>query len=431
MRFVLLLVALLGVVNAATVQILPNFEMNGCTPPSLNPPFGLGGPVQGWTVVALPSTDVTAFASSPQNGNFGIPVVPGIAAPDLCSGLVEPEGIYTFTPNSFTNVAGINTPQTFTLSAYVACRHDSNPAPCLFSILATINGSPVSIPFAQGGVVPAGAIFTPSLSFQLQTAEIIFNPATDIISIQVVVPTGGDGLITQVSMTFEAVMEGDPHLDFGFTTLDFIGAPHRVYNIISSPSLQINAFLANQQTGPHSFIPGPMMTKIAAFTADHVLIFNAGGHFEEEKGFMTLDGEKVEDGSSIDIDNLSVSFQLTGGIRSKELGFKSETDNIVAIGHIMIQGEWSFQVFFIENHFDPHHPDVPTSSAYFRRFLDAKAALLDDKIQASGVLGSGLNVNLNDKTRSLKDWKMEGTENEYEVKDGLLGTDFAFNKFAV
>ena len=173
------------------------------------------------------------------------------------------------------------------------------------------------------------------------------------------------------------------------------------------------------------------MTQIVAFSPDHVLIFNAGGKFEGEKGFLSLDGEKIENGSSVNIDDLSVSFELTGGMKSKELGLKSEIDKVFAIGHVLIPGKWSFQIFFIENHFNHLHPDLPSSSPYFQRFLDAKAALLDDSLPVSGILGSGLNINLNDKTRSLNDWKFEGTEKEYELKDGLFGTDFSFNKFSV
>ncbi len=242
MRFVLLLVAFLGVVHAATVQILPNHEMNGCSPAGVVTQFGLAGPLQDWTVTLLPSTDITSFSSTSQDGNFDVPEPPEIASPDLCSGLVEPGGQYSFTPNFFINVNGINTPQTFTLSAYFACRNQGNSNPCLFAISVNRGGSPEIIPFSQGGQITPGAISTPQFAFQLQTAEFLFNPATDTISIMANIPSPNSGLMTEITMTFEAVMEGDPHLDFGFTTLDFIGSPNRVYNIISSPSLQVSLF---------------------------------------------------------------------------------------------------------------------------------------------------------------------------------------------
>ena len=167
--------------------------------------------------------------------------------------------------------------------------------------------------------------------------------------------------------------------------------------------------------------------KIAAFlTSDHTIIANAGGVFKDEKGFLTIDGVKVEEGSPIQVDDLSVSFQ-TVRLTAKELGMQGN-DRIVGIAHIVLQGSYSFDVFFVENHFNPLKPEQESSGLYFRRFIDIKVSLLDPELRPHGIIGQTAHLRPEDKGRSLDDWKIEGTESQYRV-DGLMGKDFAFNKF--
>jgi len=67
---------------------------------------------------------------------------------------------------------------------------------------------------------------------------------------------------------------------------------------------------------------------------------------------------------------------------------------------------------------------------FAHRFLDLSASVLDDELSPTGVLGQ-THVSAKDKARSIKDWKMQGTEDDYKLNDGVLGSDFAFNKFRV
>ncbi len=170
------------------------------------------------------------------------------------------------------------------------------------------------------------------------------------------------------------------------------------------------------------------MKTVAMFTPDHTLIFSSGGVFKNETAFVTLDGLQVTEGSTLSVDNLSVSFHLTGGVKAKDLGLHYD-DQVVAISRVVIEKEWSFQLFFIENHFNALHHDLPSASKYYRRFIDCDVSLLDSSIEAAGVLGQTLHFKAQDKERSLKDWTMKGRESQFEIKDGLLGSDFAFNMF--
>jgi len=170
------------------------------------------------------------------------------------------------------------------------------------------------------------------------------------------------------------------------------------------------------------------MKTVAMFTQDHTLIFHSGGVFKNETAFVTLDGVQVTEGSTLSVDNLSVSFHLTGGVKAKDLGLHYD-DQVVAISRVVIKGEWAFQLFFIENHFNLAHPNRISTSKYYRRFIDCDVSLLDSGIEAAGVLGQTLHFKAQDKERSLKDWTMKGKEDQFEIKDGLLGTDFGFNMF--
>lgn len=171
------------------------------------------------------------------------------------------------------------------------------------------------------------------------------------------------------------------------------------------------------------------MKIISFLTADHTVIVNAGGVFQDDVGFVSFDGVKMKDGEKIVVDGLTVSFSTTRA-SAKDFGMKGD-DQIAAICHFTLEGLFDFQLFLIENHFNPVHPEIPSKSLYYRRFIDFNAALLDQERECHGILGQTARLQSGDRERSLKDWKIEGTEQDYIVTDGLLGKDFAFNKFAV
>jgi len=115
---------------------------------------------------------------------------------------------------------------------------------------------------------------------------------------------------------------------------------------------------------------------------------------------------------------------------SRQLRLKGE-DNIVAVVHIEIEDSFSFQVFMIENHGDPRFPDRPSTSLYYRRFLDISASILDPTRSPHGIIGQTARIdpNINNQERSTKKWSFQGVESNYELKDGLKGKRFSFNKF--
>ena len=171
------------------------------------------------------------------------------------------------------------------------------------------------------------------------------------------------------------------------------------------------------------------MKIIASLTPDHTILANAGGSSINDSGFVSVDGVKVEEGEKVVTeDGISISFEKVN-TNSKTLGLGSD-DHIAAISHIEIEGSYRFTVYFVENHFNPLHPERESTNPFFRRYLNMKSALLDDSRAPHGVLGQ-THVQGEDKKRSINSWKMEGTEEDYELKDGVLGSDFAFNKFRV
>ena len=178
----------------------------------------------------------------------------------------------------------------------------------------------------------------------------------------------------------------------------------------------------------YKFIPGPVMMIIAILTPNHTILANAGGSSISDSGFVSVDGMKVGEGEKVVTeDGISISFGKISA-SARDLGLDSN-DHIAATSHIEIEGSYRFTVFFVENGRYRLLPDVWLTK-FARRYLDLSAVLLDDSRAPHGVLGQ-THLKGEDKKRSTKDWKMEGTEEDYMLKDGVLGSDFAFNKFRV
>ena len=170
------------------------------------------------------------------------------------------------------------------------------------------------------------------------------------------------------------------------------------------------------------------MMIIAILTPNHTILANAGGHFKNDTGFVSVDGVKVGEGEKVVTeDGVSVSFEKISAW-ARDLGLDSDS-HIAATSHIEIEGSYRFTVYFVEKGRDPRHYDQWLTK-FARRFLDLSLSLLDDSRSPHGILGQ-THLRGEDKKRSIKDWKMEGTEEDYELKDGVLGSDFAFNKFRV
>ena len=195
-------------------------------------------------------------------------------------------------------------------------------------------------------------------------------------------------------------------------------------------TMQLNTVLGRQRTGPHSFIAGNVMKTIAALTPLHTIIADAGGSFKNDTAFVTLDGVNVERGSTITVDNLSITFESLDNVNARDFGIDSD-DRFAGKCHIIVEGTYDITIFMIENHFNPLKPEQDSRSDYYRRFLDIRAALNDESRTPQGVLGQTSRISPQDKGRSLKDWKIVGSENDYKLNDGIIGHDFTFNKFSV
>jgi len=170
------------------------------------------------------------------------------------------------------------------------------------------------------------------------------------------------------------------------------------------------------------------MNVVSFLTSSHTIIANAGGTSIVDAGFISVDGTKLSDGSTIVVDNISVSFHTT---RLEDRVLEPGTnDHIAAVAHILFEESYSFDVFFIENGRDRLLPDRWVTK-FARRFLDINASLLDLRRSPHGILGQTAHLRPEDKGRSIKDWKIEGNESDYELLDGVLGKDFTFNRFAL
>ncbi len=171
------------------------------------------------------------------------------------------------------------------------------------------------------------------------------------------------------------------------------------------------------------------MMIIAVLTPNHTILANAGGHFKNDTGFVSVDGVKVGEGEKVVTeDGVSISFEKISSW-ARDLGLDSD-DHVAATSHIEIEGSYRFTVYFVENHFNPHKPEQESSGLFYRRFINLAAVLLDDSRAPHGILGQ-THLRGEEKKRPIKDWKMEGTEDDFKLKDGVLGSDFAFNKFRV
>jgi hypothetical protein len=169
------------------------------------------------------------------------------------------------------------------------------------------------------------------------------------------------------------------------------------------------------------------MTMMAFLTQHHNIIINSGGFFKDEIGFVTIDKKKLLDGQtrSFADDGLKVTYKKLQ-TTSKEQGIVGN-DKMVGLVEIILEGLYQFDVYFVENHGNPLRPHQGTDSKWYRRFLNIKPALLDPERRPHGILGQ--TAVPPSKDRSLKDWQIQGSDNDYIVHDGLTGKKFAFNQF--
>ena len=170
------------------------------------------------------------------------------------------------------------------------------------------------------------------------------------------------------------------------------------------------------------------MKNIAFMTSNHTVIVHSGGFFKNDTGFITFDGALMKEGTTIALDGINVSYHATKA-DTEDFGMKGG-HKIVGVCRFNLEGVYLFDVYLIENHFNPLFPDRESHSQYYRRFLDFNAAIIDQSRDPHGILGQTAHIRPQDKGRSLINWDIDGTAVDYLVKDGLTGSKFQFNRFA-
>jgi len=226
--FVVVLSTLAAVVLAQT-QILPNPDMDGCGSAASG-----SSPLIGWTALRNGVDDTEDRSINVASPSFFLEQGTGPAS-DTCTAWFGGVATLVLTPNSFVNAAGITSPSLFTFSGWFACDTASSIESCSFSLLINEDLS-----------IPLGTIEASNPApFEQFTTQITFNPSSDSFSIVGNAPSDDlFGYVTQALLTFDETIEGDPHINLGFMKFDFEGQPNRIYNLISSPSLQVILFFS-------------------------------------------------------------------------------------------------------------------------------------------------------------------------------------------
>jgi len=184
----------------------------------------------------------------------------------------------------------------------------------------------------------------------------------------------------------------------------------------------MNAEFGLQQKGENSFIDGPVMKKIVFMTRNHSIIIDSGGKKREEKGFILFDGKMMKEGEIIEMEELSVSFH-SAKVNSKKFGLNGK-DFIDSVCRFVLKSKYSFDVFLVENGRDFLLPDI-WLTLFPRRFLDFNSSVFDPFLLPHGILGQTFRPLLSVDSK----WMIEGTEDDYRLKDGFMGSDFTFNRF--
>jgi len=217
-----------------------------------------------------------------------------------------------------------------------------------------------------------------------------------------------------IALTVPAAATGDPQI-YGIQGQEFQvhGIPDEVFNMVSSPSLQVNAhfaFLTSGQcdnftacyTHPGTYID---ITAFSTSSGDHVRV--QAGSIKEGLRVFINEVEKMVSSHTHTVGSLSVVFEAQRKVvvQSTELIF-----NIYGSDH----------------------------------FMNLESGLLDEKLMAKGgklvKVAPGQVVYPEIALHGLlgQTWKnveysdgsdIEGSVADYQVQDGLYGSDFVFNKF--
>lgn len=233
-------------------------------------------------------------------------------------------------------------------------------------------------------------------------------------------PTPGTGSI-----------EGDPHfVGFEGQQFDFQGHPGRIYNLISDFDLQVNALYGIQQNTASTFSGGPILDNIAIFTATEKVLIQSGGSNIGTTYSILYNNAVLTEGALLGT-NLLVSFTTVKDKLASDYGFNGD-DRVFAVVSVEYTGVYKFLIYIIEN--GRLADGSAFEKAYAHRFLDLNSQIIELSRDPDGVLGQTYTPDVvgtrNVKTRTLAPrFQLKGTTADYEVKDGIYGKDFTYNKF--
>ncbi|KCV72364.1 hypothetical protein H696_01757 [Fonticula alba] len=189
----------------------------------------------------------------------------------------------------------------------------------------------------------------------------------------------------------------DPHF-MGFNGADyyFEGEAGRSYNIVSDRDVQVNA----QFTRLHN-LKGTYMGRVSILVGSHMIGFDP--HFG-----AYIDGESLADGASIEMSNVDIMYEVVDA--RPRLTVRTPAWQFVARAKI-------------------------EKGLVAESYINLHASVVGMPTDPHGILGQTARFLLEkrapgSKPEQVRNFSVEGEEPDYELKDGLFGTDFTFNKFS-
>jgi hypothetical protein len=331
----------------------------------------------------------------------------------------EPHGLEVY--RSFSIVVAIHPPQF------------NSPTPANGAIITVSVGSSTTVNIAasdplDGTVVritntglPVGATWS-NVDALLATATIVFTPTTCGDFVVTLIAREPHNLAATTTFTFHCGgVIGDPQF-MGFIGQSFQvhGISNMVYNVLSSPSIQYNALFRYLDAGK-------CRKGTACFAHPGNYFGDVGVTFSTSTGSVALlvESGPVDTGLTLSINGtvMAVGDSATAGIYTISIPNAFEA--------VIDSEEFSIRV---QNSDLFLNQDVSIGAGLMKQISAYKSVVKSGDVAAAeellaklphGILGQTWNV----KTYNNR-WKhIEGQLFDYQVNDGIMGTDFRFNRF--
>jgi hypothetical protein len=375
--------------------------------------FNAGVPANAvWTSTAGVNA-VANIAFTPQPGQAGQIYVISLTAR-------EPHGLEVY--RSFSIVVAIHPPQF------------NHPTPANGAIITVTVGNTVTVHIAasnpldnsvvriSNGGLPVGAVWS-NVDGLAATATIVFTASVVGDFSIVLIAKEPHNLQTTTTFTFHCVggVIGDPQF-MGFIGQSFQvhGISNMVYNVLSTPSIQYNALFRYLDSGK-------CRKGTACFAHPGNYFGEVGVTFTASTGpvSMFVESGSVDTGLTVSINGtvMAVGDSATAGIYTISIPNAFEA--------VIDSEEFSIR---IQNSDLFLNQDVSIGSGLMKQIAAYKSVVKSGDAAAAeellaklphGILGQTWNA----KTYSNR-WKhIEGQLFDYQVNDGIMGTDFKFNRF--